>query len=149
MKIIEILQTEGIGADLKKDAGDAVKGIGRGINAFVQGAGGPDIKGTFDKYAGSTLKGDPDKGSRGVGAGSGLDQILGSIYGKNLTDEIRSDWEDAIRSGDEAKIKAVNDKYENTPGIRPEAQSETNPGKLKIAHRNRIYALAGLSDENL
>lgn len=159
MKIIEILQKEAIGADLKKDAADAGRGLAKGVNAFISGASGGkvDIGGTIGKYGGDTTKGimkklagkDADIGSRGIGAESGLGEILKSMYGENLPDKIKSDWEDAIRSGDENKIKAVNDKYENEPGIRPQAQSETNPGKLKPSHRNRLYALAGLSSERL
>ena len=135
MKIIEILQKEGIGKDLAGDAVDAAKGIGSGINAFVRGAGGPDIKGTFDKYAGDTLKG--KKGtSRSIGRGVPVEDqqanLLKTVYDDNITDEILTDWDAALKSGKDSDIKAVGKKWK---------KSEKEPGDWKESRKDVIAAI--------
>lgn len=142
MKIIELLEPK---TTAKQDVKDLAKGAFSGAKAFIRGAGGPDID-AASKYLGPTIKGDKDKSTRGIGQASRepFNQVMASMYGSNLDDSIIADWEEAIASGNAETIKAVNNKYEENPGLRTGAQNPEKEGKLKKAHKQTIANLAGI-----
>jgi len=147
MKIIELFNktaNEAIGSAI----GGAVKGIAKGADEFIKGASGGevDIGGTIKKYTNiDDTKGTTRSVGRELPPEQRFDNLMVVMYGNDLTQKIKNDWEDAIKSKDATKIKNINNDYKRF--LKPTAKDIGD--KLKKSNKQAVADMAGLRPEDL
>ncbi len=151
MKIIELFNNQKIEEALSDKAKGAAKSVGKGAlglakgaNAFISGAtkGEVDIGRAINKYT-NIEQGKEAGTTRSVGRQLAPEQqfnnLLNNIYGKsNVTPELISDWEDAIKSNDNGQVAQIGKKYKTSE--KPE-QQDPSTGKWKTSNRDIVAHL--------
>lgn len=152
MKIEELLyEADGspTKAALKTGATTVAKNAVKGAGEFIKGVRGNDVINPLTGKSAFAYGDDVGAASRGMGRDVAPEQrfnkLMNLMYGNNINPEIKTEWEDALKSKDARSIQLVNKKYREL--LRQEAKDTNN--KLKDPNKRVIADLGQVDFDKL